>query len=262
MIDWLPDDDDGQAPFPPTRRALGPDSDAPGLLCAGGQLVQRRLEQAYRHGIFPWYGPGEPILWWSTAPRMVLQTAQFRLHRSLKKVLRQFLATPGCEVRIDSAFEQVIGHCASVPREGQRGTWIVPELQAAYRQWHTAGGVHSVETWVDGRLVGGLYGVCIGRMFYGESMFALQTDASKIALAALVAFCRSEGIPWIDCQQQTRHLASLGAAAVERAAFEAHLAHATALQGPTRWTYDVSLWQHVLLDPPTPPTSPPTSEPA
>lgn len=255
MIDWLPDDDDGQVPFPPTRRALGPDTEAPGLLCAGGQLVQRRLEQAYRHGIFPWYGPGEPILWWSTAPRMVLQTAQFRLHRSLKKVLRQFLATPGCEVRIDSAFEQVIGHCASVPREGQRGTWIVPELQAAYRQWHAAGGVHSVETWVDGRLVGGLYGVCIGRMFYGESMFALQTDASKIALAALVAFCRSEGIPWIDCQQQTRHLASLGAAAVERAAFEAHLAQATALQGPTHWTYDVSLWQHVLLDPPTPPTS-------
>lgn len=257
MIDWLPDNDDGQAPFPPTSRALGPDTEAPGLLCAGGRLSLRRLEQAYRHGIFPWYSPGEPILWWSTAPRMVLQTAQFRLHRSLKKVLRRFVATAGCEVRIDSAFEQVIGHCAGVAREGQNGTWIVPELQQAYRRWHAAGGVHSFETWIDGRLVGGLYGVCIGRMFYGESMFALQTDASKIALSALVAFCRAEGIAWIDCQQQTRHLASLGAAPVDRAAFEDHIACATALPAPQRWTYDVALWRQLPLD-----SDSPTSESA
>jgi leucyl/phenylalanyl-tRNA--protein transferase len=257
MIDWLPDDDDGHTPFPPTSRALGPDTEAPGLLCAGGRLSLPRLEQAYRHGIFPWYSPGEPILWWSTAPRMVLQTAQFKLHRSLKKVLRRFVATPGCEVRIDSAFERVIGHCACVARDGQNGTWIVPELQQAYRRWHAAGGVHSFETWVDGRLVGGLYGVCIGRMFYGESMFALQTDASKIALSALVAFCRAQGIAWIDCQQQTRHLASMGAAPVTRAAFEAHIARATALPTPQRWTYDVALWRQLPLDP-----DPPTSEPA
>ncbi|MEY2874473.1 MAG: hypothetical protein RLZZ373_1844 [Pseudomonadota bacterium] len=254
MIDWLPDDDDGHAPFPATRCALGPDSDAPGLLCAGGQLVIPRLLQAYRHGIFPWYGPGEPILWWSTAPRMVLQTANFRLHRSLKKVLRRFVQTPGCEVRIDTAFDQVIGHCAGVARDGQNGTWIVPELQQAYRQWHTAGGVHSFETWIAGRLVGGLYGVSIGRMFYGESMFALQTDASKIALAALVAFCRTEGIAWIDCQQQTRHLASMGAAPVERAAFEAHLAQVTRLPAPTQWTYDAAIWRQLPLLDPDPPT--------
>ncbi|WP_338414992.1 leucyl/phenylalanyl-tRNA--protein transferase [uncultured Sphaerotilus sp.] len=257
MIDWLPDNDDGRAPFPPTSRALGPETDAPGLLCAGGQLSLPRLEQAYRRGIFPWYSPGEPILWWSTAPRMVLQTAQFRLHRSLKKVLRRFVATPGCEVRIDSAFAQVIGHCAGVAREGQNGTWIVPELQQAYHRWHAAGGVHSFETWIDGRLVGGLYGVCIGRMFYGESMFALQTDASKIALSALVAFCRAEGVAWIDCQQQTRHLASLGAAPVERAAFETHIARATALPPPPRWTYDVALWRQLPLD-----SDPLTGEPA
>jgi leucyl/phenylalanyl-tRNA--protein transferase len=251
MIDWLPDDDDGHAPFPPTRRALGPDSDAPGLLCAGGQLSQRRLEQAYRHGIFPWYGVGEPILWWSTAPRMVLQTADFKLHRSLKQALRRFLATPGCEIRMDTAFDAVIGHCAGVARDGQRGTWIVLELMQAYQHWHQAGGVHSVETWVDGRLVGGLYGVGIGRMFYGESMFALQTDASKIALAALVAFCRGHGIAWIDCQQQTRHLASMGAAPVDRTAFEAHIARATALPPPPRWSYDVALWQQLPLHTPT-----------
>lgn len=257
MIDWLPDDDDGHAPFPPTSRALGPETDAPGLLCAGGQLSLRRLEQAYRHGIFPWYSPGEPILWWSTAPRMVLRTSQFRLHRSLRQALRRFIAAPGCELRVDSAFERVIGHCAGVARDGQNGTWIVPELQQAYRQWHAAGGVHSFETWIDGRLVGGLYGVCIGRMFYGESMFALQTDASKIALSALVAFCRAEGIDWIDCQQQTRHLASLGAAPVDRAAFEAHIARASALPAPQRWTYDVALWRQLPLDPDSP-----TSEPA
>lgn len=259
MIDWLPEDDDGRTPFPPTRRALGPDTEAPGLLCAGGQLSLPRLQQAYRHGIFPWYGPGEPILWWSTAPRMVLQTADFRLHRSLRKTLRRFVSTPGCEVRIDSAFERVIGHCAGVAREGQRGTWIVPELMNAYRQWHAAGGVHSFETWIDGQLVGGLYGVSIGRMFYGESMFALQTDASKIALSALVAFCRDNGIDWIDCQQQTRHLASLGAKPVDRAAFEAHLARTTPLPTPPQWIYHHTLWRHLSLD--TTDTDPPTGEP-
>jgi leucyl/phenylalanyl-tRNA--protein transferase len=259
MIDWLPDDDDGRTPFPPTHRALGPDTEAPGLLCAGGRLGLVRLQQAYRHGIFPWYSPGEPILWWSTAPRMVLQTANFRLHRSLKKTLRHFVATPGCEVRIDSAFDTVIAHCAGVAREGQNGTWIVPELQHAYRKWHAAGGVHSFETWIDGRLVGGLYGVSIGRMFYGESMFALQADASKIALAALVAFCRAEDIAWIDCQQQTRHLASLGAAPVDRATFETHLEQATAQPAPPRWTYHAGLWRHLPLD--TQDTDSPTGQP-
>ena len=248
MIDWLPDHDDGATPFPPTSRALGPDTEAPGLLCAGGQLTIRRLDQAYRRGIFPWYSRGEPVLWWSTAPRMVLQTADFRLHRSLKKTLRRFIATPGCEVRVDHAFDAVIRHCAGVPREGQDGTWIVPELMQAYRRWHAAGGVHAFETWVGDTLVGGLYGVSIGRMFYGESMFALQTDASKIALAALVAFCRAEGIDWIDCQQQTRHLASLGAAPVSRDVFETHLARVTALPGPARWTYHRDLWRHLPIE--------------
>ncbi|MFM2052878.1 MAG: hypothetical protein RL456_915 [Pseudomonadota bacterium] len=258
MIAWLPDDDDGSAPFPPTSRALGPDTEAPGLLCAGGRLGLARLRQAYRQGIFPWYGRGEPVLWWSTAPRMVLQVRDFRLHRSLRKTLRRFAATPGCEIRVDTAFDEVIAACATVGREGQHGTWIVPELMGAYRAWHAAGEVHAFETWVDGELAGGLYGVCQGRMFYGESMFARRTDASKIALAALVAFCRAEGIDWIDCQQQTRHLASMGAAPVERAAFEAHLARATALPPPAAWAYDPGLWQHVLTGPGTDDRAPET----
>jgi leucyl/phenylalanyl-tRNA--protein transferase len=245
VIAWL-GDDDHTTPFPPTHQALGPHSDAPGLLAAGGPLSIERLESAYRHGIFPWYSPGQPVLWWSPDPRMVLPVAQFRLHRSLKKALRAFLATPGCEIRFDSAFERVIAACASTPRDGQRGTWIVPALRRAYTDWHRAGRVHSVETWVDGRLVGGLYGVGIGRMFFGESMFAHATDASKIALAALVAFCRAQGIALIDCQQATTHLASLGAREMPRHEFERHLALVLGDEGPARWTYDRSHWAKLL----------------
>ena len=245
MIPWLPAESvhaAHPAAFPPTAEALGADSDAPGLLCAGGALGVGRLRLAYRQGIFPWYSPGQPILWWTTDPRMLLKVADFRLHRSLRKTLARFLATPGCEIRFDSAFERVIAACAGTPREGQDGTWIVPELQDAYRRWHAAGQVHSVETWIDGELVGGLYGVNLGRMFYGESMFAHRSDASKIALAALVAFCHAEGIAAIDCQQQTRHLASLGAAPVPRAEFEAHLARVVPLTPPVRWAYDPAHW--------------------
>jgi leucyl/phenylalanyl-tRNA--protein transferase len=250
VIAWLPDDPADRTPFPPTAAALGPHSEAPGLLAAGGLLTPWRLEQAYRHGIFPWYSRGQPVLWWSPDPRMVLPVAEFRLHRSLKKTLRQFLRTPGCEIRFDSAFEQVIAACAQTPREGQRGTWIVPALRRTYTDWHRAGAVHSVETWVDGRLVGGLYGVNLGRMFFGESMFSHATDASKLALAALVAFCRAQGIALIDCQQATGHLASLGAREMPRAAFEHHLALTLGADGPPRWTYDPMHWA-LLLAPDT-----------
>lgn len=246
MIAWLPDDPQDRTPFPPTRDALGPGTDAPGLLAGGGTLGTWRLEQAYRHGIFPWYGPRQPVLWWAPDPRMVLPVAQFRLHRSLRKTLRSFLATPGCEIRFDSAFDQVIEACAETPRDGQAGTWIVPELRAAYRAWHRAGAVHSVETWVDGRLVGGLYGVGLGRMVFGESMFSRATDASKIALAALVAFCRAHGIEIIDCQQATRHLASLGAREIPRPAFERHLALSLGAPPPPAWTYDPAHWALLL----------------
>ncbi len=244
MLAWLGDDD--TIPFPPTTQALGPDSDAPGLLAAGGALTIRRLDAAYRRGIFPWYSPGQPVLWWSPDPRMVLPVAEFRLHRSLRKTLRAFLATPGCEIRFDSAFEQVIAHCAATPRHGQHGTWIVAALRDVYVEWHRAGTAHSVETWAGGQLVGGLYGVGIGRMFFGESMFAHATDASKIALAALVAFCRGHGIELIDCQQATAHLASFGAREIPRADFERHLARTLGAAPPSAWTYDPAHWVQLL----------------
>ena len=241
MIDWL---DEDTLEFPPTARALGPDSEAPGLLAAGGLLSPERLEAAYRRGIFPWYGPGQPPLWWAPDPRMVLQSAHFKLSRSLRKTLQRFIRTPGCEIRIDHDRAAVLRACADTPREGQDGTWIVPELQAAYLAWPA---LHSVETWMDGELAGGLYGVNLGRMFYGESMFMRRTDASKIALAALICLCREFEIPWIDCQQNTRHLASLGAAEVSRNAFESHLAAHTGQATPGPWTYHPALWRHLQL---------------
>lgn len=242
MLTWIDDD----SPLPSTRVALGPESDAPGLVAAGGRVTPARLEEAYRKGIFPWYGAGQPALWWSPDPRMVLPVAEFRLSHSLKKTLKKFIRTPGCEVRFDSAFRRVIEACAQTPRDGQDGTWIVPAVLEAYVAWHRQGRVHSVETWVDGRLLGGLYGVGIGRMFYGESMFAHATDASKIALAALICFARRHGITLIDCQQNTRHLASMGGREIGRAAFEQHLALATGAADIGDWTYDPALWGELL----------------
>jgi leucyl/phenylalanyl-tRNA---protein transferase len=240
---WIRDTD----PLPPTSHALGHDSDAPGLLAIGGALTRTRLREAYSHGIFPWFSPGQPVLWWSPDPRMVLMTDEFRLHRSLKKRLKRFLATPGCEIRFDFGLRHVVAACAQTVRDGQRGTWIVPDMVEAYADWHREGAVHSVETWVEGELEGGLYGVNLGRMFFGESMFSRATDASKLALAALVAFCRGNGIAMIDCQQNTSHLASMGAREVTRSAFERHIAHTVCLAPPPRWTYDPTHWSR--LDP-------------
>lgn len=244
MIPWL---DEHTLDFPPTCQAQGPEADTPGLLAAGGDLCTRRLREAYARGIFPWYGPGQPVLWWSPDPRMVLQTQHFRLSRSLHKTLARFARTPGCEIRIDFDVAKVMRCCASTRREGQSGTWIVPEMLQAYEQWAAEGCVHSVETWIDGELAGGLYGINLGRMFYGESMFTLRSDASKIALAALVCFCREVGIDWIDCQQNTRHLASMGAFEVSREQFERHLAAVVPLAAPERWSFDPKLWQHLGL---------------
>ncbi|HEX5313187.1 leucyl/phenylalanyl-tRNA--protein transferase [Aquabacterium sp.] len=242
MIPWL----ETGTPFPPTDAALGPDSDAPGLLAASQELNVARLQEAYRAGIFPWFSPGQPVLWWSTNPRMVLPTQEFKLSRSLRKTLQKFRVSPACEIRIDHDFDGVIKACAQTSREGQNGTWIVRDIQQAYRQWHELGAVHSFETWVDDRLVGGLYGVNLGRMFFGESMFAWQTDASKIVLAALVCFCREYDIDVIDCQQETRHLASLGARPWPREQFETHLRGTVDLDPPRNWSYDPAFWCHLL----------------
>jgi leucyl/phenylalanyl-tRNA---protein transferase len=238
MLTWI----DDHRPLPPASSAFGDDTDVPGLVAAGGRLTPARLEEAYRKGIFPWYGPGQPVLWWSLDPRMVLPVAEFKLAPSLKKTLRRFARTAGCEVRFDHDFRAVIEACASAPRPGQDGTWIVPEIVDAYVAWHDAGRAHSVETWIDGELVGGLYGVGLGRLFCGESMFARRTDASKIALAALVAFCRHHGVPLIDCQQNTGHLASLGARPIPRDDYVAHVAHVAVQHDIADWTYDSAMW--------------------
>lgn len=244
-LPWLQAGDD----FPPVSQAWGPDSDAPGLLAAGGALDVATLRRSYGQGIFPLFSAGQPILWWSPDPRMVLEVAQFRLHRSLRKTLQKFSRTPGCEIRIDSAFEQVIQACAASPRAGQDGTWIVPTMVQAYGALHGAGYAHSVETWIDGQLVGGLYCVALGRAVFGESMFARANDASKIALAALVAFCRHHDIGMIDCQQNTRHLSSLGAHEVPRVDFLRHVA-AAQLQPPPYWHFDPLYWRELMMAPP------------
>jgi leucyl/phenylalanyl-tRNA---protein transferase len=238
QLTWL----DAQSPFPDTRLALGPDSEAPGLLAAGGDLGVDRLVHAYSQGIFPWYSEGQPILWWTPDPRMVLPVAEFKLHRSLRKTLTKFLRAQGCEVRVNTAFEQVIQACATTPRDGQDGTWILPEMVQAYIALHRHGVAHSVETWVDGELVGGLYGLNLGHMFFGESMFAHRTDASKIALAGLVALCRQRNIPLIDCQQNTGHLGSMGARPIARSEFEAHLSTLVGVRQPQAWAYDPYCW--------------------
>ena len=235
MIPWLEPD----SPFPHPSEALTQTEGAPGLLAAGGDLSPARLLDAYRQGIFPWFSGNQPILWWSTDPRLVLRTADFRISRSLAKTLRKIdlsMRQGGpWQVRFDTAFREVITLCAA-PRLDSDGTWISSEIIDAYCALHDLGYAHSSELWLDGQLVGGAYGLCIGRMFYGESMFTRVSDASKVTLAYLVEFLRSEGVEWIDCQQETSHLTSLGARPVPRAEFITLMK--TALSGPS-----IQSWQ-------------------
>lgn len=212
MIPWLEIDD----PFPPVEQAL----DEPcGLLAAGADLSPERLLAAYRNGIFPWYNTGQPVLWWSPDPRMVLFPAEFRVPRSLAKRLRRH----DYEIRVDTAFETVMRACAA-PRDGAAGTWITPDMIAAYSTLHRLGHAHSVETWIGGELAGGLYGVALGRMFYGESMFTRVPDASKIALTYLVRRLERRRFGMIDCQMNTAHLARFGAREIPRTGFSRRLA--------------------------------------
>jgi leucyl/phenylalanyl-tRNA---protein transferase len=237
--------------FPPLAQAWGAVSSAPGLLAAGGLLDTATLCKAYAQGIFPWFSDGQPVLWWSPDPRMVLNVAAFRLHRSLKKTLQTFSTSQHCKIRFDTAFNQVIESCASSPREGQAGTWIVPDMVRAYQVLHQAGFAHSVEAWVNGELVGGLYCVAIGKSVFGESMFTRVPDASKIALAALVGFCRHHGIARIDCQQNTRHLASLGAQEMARSDFLIGIERDQHKAAPP-WHFDPLYWRELIPAPSEP----------
>lgn len=207
MIPWL----DPADPFPPVERAL---AEPDGLLAAGADLSPARLLDAYRRGIFPWFSAGQPVLWWSPDPRMVLRPAEIRVTRSLARTLR----ARRYEIRTDTAFAAVMRACAA-PRPGQDGTWISDAMIAAYGELHRRGVAHSVETWIDGQLAGGLYGLALGRAFFGESMFARVPDASKIALVHLARTLERRGFGLIDCQVHTDHLASLGAREMPRADF-------------------------------------------
>ncbi|MGI4777194.1 MAG: leucyl/phenylalanyl-tRNA--protein transferase [Janthinobacterium lividum] len=231
--------------LPPADSAWGVNDPVPGLLAAGGALDVESLKSAYESAAFPWFNDDQPILWWSPDPRMILSTDAFVLHRSLRKKLQRFRDDLNCEIRMDHDFERVIKACSLAPREGQSGTWIVSQIVAAYCDFHRSGFAHSVETWVNGELVGGLYCVGIGRAVFGESMFARTTDASKIALAALICFCLRNGISLIDCQQNTKHLASLGATELTRTHFASHVGRASAEPAPI-WRFEPVYWNELL----------------
>lgn len=203
---------DPSAPFPPADRAL---REPNGLLAMGGDLGPTRLLNAYRAGVFPWFGEDQPILWWSPDPRAVFETAHFQLARRFRRSLQHST----CVIRADSAFDAVIEACAHIPRPGQHGSWITPAMLAAYRELHRLGHAHSIEVFEDGQLVGGLYGVAIGRMFFGESMFSVASGSSKLALAALARRLHAWGWPLIDAQVENPHLLSLGARLWPRPAF-------------------------------------------
>jgi leucyl/phenylalanyl-tRNA--protein transferase len=227
-IVWLSERDSPDA-FPPVDRAL---REPDGLLAAGGDLSAPRLIAAYRRGIFPWYSRGQPILWWSPDPRAVLRPTRMKISRSLRKTLRN----RGFETKVDTAFRDVIRACGS-PELRPGGTWLSPEMRAAYVRLHRLGFAHSVETWLDGRLVGGLYGVALGKVFFGESMFSIERDASKVALKRLCDELVARGFELIDCQMATAHLISLGAELLPRRTFIDMLAQYVG-DHPTgeRWT--------------------------
>lgn len=232
MLTWI----EPHQPLPPPETArLEPN----GLIAAGRDLSAKRLLEAYGQGIFPWYSQGQPVLWWSPDPRMVVFVDEFEPSRSLRKTLRRVQETGSWTVTLDRAFVQVMQACAA-PRPGQDGTWITRDIIKAYHALHQAGHAHSVEVWAQRELVGGLYGVSIGRMFFGESMFTRVSDASKCAYAALIAMLRRLGFSMVDCQQSTGHLASLGAREISRAEFLARLRSLCRLPGPE--------WREVTID--------------
>ena len=221
-------------PFPPVEHAL----DEPnGLLAAGGGLGEARLIAAYSHGIFPWFGDGDPVLWWSPDPRVVLPTDAVHVSRSLARRLRK----NDYRLTLDHAFGDVLAGCAA-PRPGERGTWITSAMKRAYHRLHRAGVAHSIEVWMDNELAGGLYGVALGRMFYGESMFSRRTDGSKIALVALAAQLARWQFPLIDCQMATSHLARLGSREMPRAEFVRQVARLVQEPAPPLpWRLDADL---------------------
>lgn len=234
QVAWL----DETLDFPDTSSAL---DDPDGLLAVGGDLSKERLIAAYKNGIFPWYSEGQPILWWSPSPRMVLKPSDIYIGRSNRKLLKKH----PFEIRVDTAFGEVMHHCAQISRDGQEGTWIMPEMIGAYIELHNAGYAHSIEAWKDDKLVGGLYGISLGKAFFGESMFSLESGASKVAFMTLVKNLESWQYQLIDCQIHTDYLASFGAHEVSRNEFEQMLCGAVQLKSETNWQEN---WSGGLID--------------
>ncbi len=224
--------------FPPHNGA-----EPEGLLAVGGDLSIERLLSAYQQGIFPWYEDGQPILWWSPDPRLIIEPKNFKVSRSLRKVLKKQIF----QVKTDTVFPQVIEACGGPRRSGQ-GTWITADIKAAYTELHELGYAHSVESWYEGELVGGLYGIFMGKCFFGESMFAKKTDASKVAFASLVEQMKVWGVEMIDCQVTSSHLLSLGAHEIPRQEFLQRLKFATQIQTPPKkWSFGAPEWVNPTL---------------
>lgn len=240
---------DPQAPFPPAETAL---REPDGLLAIGGDLSPVRLLNAYRNGIFPWYSQGQPILWWSPDPRMLFRTDGVRLASRFRRTLRR----SGWQLRADTAFAEVVDACAAAPRRGQDGTWITPAMRNAYLQLHRLGHAHSVEVYAGQRLVGGIYGVAVGRMFFGESMFSAESGGSKAALAGLAAWLQRQGWPLIDAQVENAHLLSLGAERWPRRRFLMEVERlAGAPEAPRSWRDEFGSMPATTLAPPAPSTN-------
>jgi leucyl/phenylalanyl-tRNA--protein transferase len=234
------------SPFPDPEQAWDANSPAPGLLAAGAELTPKKLIKAYAQGIFPWFSQGQPVLWFSTHPRMVLRPANFQPHHALTKKIKKLLREQRLVLRFDHDFGQVMRHCAHMARPLQNGTWIGPEMMQAYAALHDQGLAQSITTWIDGQLAGGLYAVTLGQMVYGESMFSLQSDGSKIALCALTCWALEHGLPLIDCQQQTRHMHFMGARPIDRRLFLQEIQALVKMPQPA-WSFQPHLWHHLGL---------------
>lgn len=244
VIPWL----DKHDPFPPVSEALKANDIAPGLLAVSQDLTAERLLLAYQHGIFPWYSEGQSVLWWSPDPRMVLVPSKFKTTHSLRKFIRQILNRDEWEIYADKNFQEVMQACACSQRPGQHGTWITQDILSAYCALHHQNYAHSIEVYYAGQRVAGLYGVALGRMFFGESMFTQYPNASKLALAALCAFLCRHQVSLIDCQQESMHLASLGGFPIPREKFIDHLVQAISQPPIIDWQLDKTILKDWVMD--------------
>ena len=243
QIAWLGPHD----PFPNPLLEADPDPSVPGLIAVSEQIYPGQLARAYQQGIFPWYSDNQPVLWWSPDPRMVLKPKDFKCSESLRKIIRLFCQDAHSQIAVDADFGAVIRSCATSARKDQDGTWITHEIMDAYTALHEQGNAHSIAVMENGQLMGGLYCVSFGAMVFGESMFSRKTNTSKIALAALSAWCLENGVHMIDCQQETAHLHSLGAAPIPRQIFLEQLQISlNQTKIDKSWTFDKTILHHWL----------------